>query len=90
MSRFGAQLKQLRARRNVCVREVAIRSGVSHSTISLIERDRVSPSVDTLAAILNALDSTLADFFSELQSTSASCPSIAQPNSATPRKTPTA
>ena len=39
---------------------------MSHSTISLIERDRLSPSVDTLNAVLEALGSTLASFFGQL------------------------
>jgi len=74
MSRVGVQLKQLRARRDVGVRELAIRSGVSHSTISLIERDKISPSVDTLTAILDALGTTLVGFFSELQASTVSSP----------------
>jgi transcriptional regulator with XRE-family HTH domain len=57
----------LRRRRNLAIRDLAARSGVSHSTISLIERDRISPSIDTLGAILDALGSTLTAFFSELQ-----------------------
>lgn len=50
------------------VRELAARSGISHSTISLIERDRMSPSIDTLGAVLDALGTTLPGFFSDLQS----------------------
>lgn len=68
MPRIGAKLKELRRRRDLGVRELAIRSGVSHSTISLIERDRMSPSIDTLSAVLDALGATLPGFFSDLQS----------------------
>jgi transcriptional regulator with XRE-family HTH domain len=50
------------------VRELAARSGVSHSGISLMERDLISPSVDTLSAVLDALGSTLTAFFSDLES----------------------
>ncbi|GLR66006.1 XRE family transcriptional regulator [Acidocella aquatica] len=50
------------------MRELAVRSGISHSAISLIERDRMSPSVETLSAILDALGTTLTGFFSDLQS----------------------
>jgi transcriptional regulator with XRE-family HTH domain len=67
MSMIGSRLYELRRRRNLAIRELAVRSGVSHSTISLIERDKISPSVDTLGAILDALGSTLTAFFSELQ-----------------------
>lgn len=64
MPSFGRRLSELRTRRRLSVRELAARSGVAHSTISLIERDRISPSVDTLAAVLDALGSTLSVFFS--------------------------
>ena len=68
MAKVGAKLRELRRRRNLSIREVAVRSGVSHSTISLMERDKISPSVDTLGGILDALGTTLAGFFSDLQS----------------------
>ena len=66
MPKIGAKLKDVRRRRGLGLRELAVRSGVSHSTISLLERDRMSPSVDTLGAILDALGTTLTGFFSEL------------------------
>jgi transcriptional regulator with XRE-family HTH domain len=68
MPKIGTRLRELRRRRNLGVREVALRSGISHSSISLIERDRMSPSVDTLSAILDALGTTLTGFFSDLNS----------------------
>lgn len=52
----------LRLRRQLSMRELAIRSGVSHTTISLIERDAISPTIDTMQAILEALGSRLAEF----------------------------
>lgn len=63
MAKVGPRVQMLRNRRNLSVRELAARSGIAHSTISLIERDRISPSVDTLAAIVDALGSTLTAFF---------------------------
>lgn len=68
MPKVGAKLHELRRRRDLTVRDLAARSGVSHSTVSLIERDRMSPSIDTLSAILDALGTTLTGFFSDLQS----------------------
>ncbi len=62
---IGLHLKELRTRRKLTVRELAARAGISHATISLIERDRTSPSVDTLSAMLDALGSTLAGFFAD-------------------------
>ena len=67
MPRLGLHLKELRKRRKLTVRELAIRSGVSHATISLIERDKSSPSVDTLSAMLDALGTTLVGFFGDIQ-----------------------
>jgi transcriptional regulator with XRE-family HTH domain len=69
MAEIGARLRELRQRRDLGVRELALRSGVSHSSISLIERDKISPSIDTLCAILDSLGTTLVGFFSELQTT---------------------
>ncbi len=66
MPAIGAAIRELRRRRQLSTRELAARSGIAHSTISLLERDRMSPSVDTLGAILEAMGSTLTGFFSEL------------------------
>lgn len=69
MPAIGNGLRELRRRRQLSTRQLALRSGISHSTISLIERDRLSPSVDTLGAILEAMGSTMSGFFSQLAST---------------------
>ena len=68
MPAIGQGLRELRRRRQLPTRQLAVRSGISHSTISLIERDRLSPSVDTLGAILEAMGSTMSGFFSQLAS----------------------
>jgi transcriptional regulator with XRE-family HTH domain len=67
MAVIGLHLKELRSRRKLTVRELAARSGVSHATISLVERDKTSPSVDTLAAMLDALGTTLVGFFDDIR-----------------------
>ena len=67
MAAIGIHLRELRSRRKLTVRELAARSGVSHATISLVERDKTSPSVDTLAAILDALGTTLVGFFDDIR-----------------------
>lgn len=69
MANIGGHVRELRRRRQLSSRELAARAGVSHSTISLIERDRMSPSVDTLGAIVEALGTTMAEFFSGLRDT---------------------
>jgi transcriptional regulator with XRE-family HTH domain len=65
----GVKLRELRERRGVTLRELAARSGISHSAISMIERGKISPSIETLACVLDALGTNLAGFFVELQST---------------------
>jgi len=40
MPMLGMKLRDLRQRRGIGMRQLAIRSGVSHSAISLIERGR--------------------------------------------------
>ncbi|MGO4391178.1 cupin domain-containing protein [Variovorax sp. M-6] len=67
MPQIGLHLKELRTRRKLTVRQLATRSGISHATISLVERDRTSPSVDTLSAMLDALGTTLVGFFDDIQ-----------------------
>ncbi|MES0021290.1 cupin domain-containing protein [Mesorhizobium sp. M0036] len=80
MPKIGSKLRELRRRRDLSVRALAARSGISHSTISLIERDRMSPSVDTLGAVLDALGATLTGFFSDLQSSLPYSPFYASAN----------
>jgi transcriptional regulator with XRE-family HTH domain len=60
---IGQRLRQLRLRLGLSQREVARRAGVSNATISMIEADRVSPSISALKQILSALGGSLADFF---------------------------
>ncbi|MFD1797368.1 helix-turn-helix domain-containing protein [Paracoccus aurantiacus] len=67
MAKIGNDLKALRLRRQLSMRELAIRSGVSHTTISMIERDAISPTIDTMQAILDALGSRLAEFLGGLR-----------------------
>jgi transcriptional regulator with XRE-family HTH domain len=44
-------------------RELAKRAGVTNGLISLIEQNRVSPSVSSLKKVLDGIPMTLADFF---------------------------
>jgi mannose-6-phosphate isomerase-like protein (cupin superfamily) len=45
-------------------RELAKRAGVTNGTISLIEQNRVSPSVGSLRKVLQGIPMSLSDFFS--------------------------
>lgn len=59
----GARLKHVRQLQGLSQRELAKRVGVTNSTISLIEQNRVSPSVGSLKKLLDGLSISLADFF---------------------------
>jgi transcriptional regulator with XRE-family HTH domain len=60
---IGQRLRQLRLRLGLSQRELGRRAGVSNATISMIEANRVSPSISGLKQILSALGAGIADFF---------------------------
>jgi transcriptional regulator with XRE-family HTH domain len=59
----GAHLKAVRLMYGLSQRELAKRAGVTNGLISLIEQNRVSPSVSSLTKVLDGVPMTLADFF---------------------------
>lgn len=52
---FGDKIRKIRERRGMTMKDVATRAGISESMISQIERDRVSPSLDTLLTMAKVL-----------------------------------
>ncbi|HBK45509.1 MAG TPA: XRE family transcriptional regulator [Xanthomonadaceae bacterium] len=60
---IGARLQQARKAQGLSQRELAKRVGVTNSTISLIEQNKVSPSVSSLKKVLDGIPISLADFF---------------------------
>ncbi|NQY63813.1 MAG: cupin domain-containing protein [Alteromonadaceae bacterium] len=61
----GKKLKSIRLRRNISQRELAKRAGVTNSTISMIEKNSVSPSISSLKKVLNGIPLSLVEFFSD-------------------------
>ena len=59
----GLRLLAIRKMHGWSQREMAKRAGVTNSTISVIEQDRVSPSVSSLKKVLDGIPMSLADFF---------------------------
>ncbi|MDW5378610.1 cupin domain-containing protein [Halomonas sp. HP20-15] len=59
----GPRLRSLRTLRGISQRELAKRCGVTHSSLSLIEQGKVSPSVSSLKKILDAIPISVGDFF---------------------------
>lgn len=62
-SAIGRRLQEIREERGLSQRELARRAGLTHGTISFIERDKISPSIGTMRQILDCLGLTLSDFF---------------------------
>ena len=60
----GTRLKTLRKLKGLSQRELAKRAGVTNSTISMIEKNSVSPSVSSLKKVLAGIPMSLVDFFS--------------------------
>jgi transcriptional regulator with XRE-family HTH domain len=59
----GTHLKAVRQMYGLSQRELAKRAGVTNGLISLIEQNRVSPSVSSLKKVLDGIPMSLADFF---------------------------
>ena len=61
----GLRLKQLREERNISMRGLATKSGLSANALSMIERGKTSPSVSTLYKLSDALGVPITDFFNQ-------------------------
>ncbi|MBD3848275.1 transcriptional regulator with XRE-family HTH domain [Bosea sp. OAE752] len=61
----GGRLREIRLAAGLSQRELAGRSGVTHSLISLIEQNRNSPSVASLRKILDGIPMSMVNFFDE-------------------------
>jgi transcriptional regulator with XRE-family HTH domain len=59
----GERLRFVRGRNKLSQRELAKRSGVTNSTISLIESNQMNPSVGALKRILDGIPMGMAEFF---------------------------
>lgn len=62
---IGEKIRSLRKKMDLTQEELAERSELTKGFISQLERDLNSPSVDTLADVLEALGTNLGEFFTE-------------------------
>lgn len=62
---IGRKIKESRIRLDLTQEELADRCEVTKSYISQLENDKMSPSIDTLEYLLEALGTNLSDFFHE-------------------------
>lgn len=65
--RFGEKLRAVRERKGYTLKTVATRAGVSESLVSQIERNKVSPAIDTLLALADVLDINVEFLFDEFR-----------------------
>lgn len=61
----GARLRHFRQQHGLTQRMLAQRSGINPSTISLIEKNRTSPSVGVLKRILDGIPISISAFFTD-------------------------
>jgi transcriptional regulator with XRE-family HTH domain len=64
---MGQRLREIRERFGLSQRGLAIRADVTNGMISLIEKNRSSPSVATLKKVLDVFPMSLAEFFASGQ-----------------------
>lgn len=62
---FGEKIRTIREKRGMTLKSVAVAAGVSESLVSQIERNKVSPAIDTLLSIATVLDIGLEYLFEE-------------------------
>ena len=63
--RFGETLRIVREQKGLTLKSVAKAAGVSESLVSQIERNHVSPAIDTLLSLADVLDINLEFLFEE-------------------------
>ncbi len=69
-TKLGALLRAIRNSRHLTIKEVASKAGVSTSLLSQIERNRISPSLDTLLQILEVYGVPPNKFFKDYETSS--------------------
>lgn len=69
-TKFGALLRAIRSSKDLTIKDVAAKAGVSSSLLSQIERNRISPSLDTLLQILEVYGISPGTFFKDYETQS--------------------
>lgn len=63
MRQVGAQIRQIRKRRNLTLQQLSTEIGTSVSMLSMLERGVATPSIGTLVAVSSALGMHMSDLF---------------------------
>ncbi len=66
-TKLGPLLRAIRNSRHLTIKEVALKAGVSSSLLSQIERNRISPSLDTLLQLLEVYGVPPNKFFKDYE-----------------------
>ena len=66
-TKLGALLRALRNSKHLTIKEVVAKAGVSSSLLSQIERNRISPSLDTLLQLLEVYGVSPTKFFKDYE-----------------------
>jgi transcriptional regulator with XRE-family HTH domain len=66
-TKLGALLRAIRNSRSLTIKEVVFKAGVSSSLLSQIERNRISPSLDTLLQLLEVYGVSPNKFFKDYE-----------------------
>ncbi len=69
-TKLGALLRAIRNTRNFTIKDVAAKAGISSSLLSQIERNRISPSLDTLLQLLEVYGVSPDRFFKDYETQS--------------------
>jgi transcriptional regulator with XRE-family HTH domain len=67
---IGARLRSMREARSYTQRDLAKRTGISNGTISMIEQNKVSPSIAVIQKLLHGLSMSFVEFFDDSQDVS--------------------
>lgn len=62
---IGERLRRLRVRNQLSQRKLAQQSGVANATISLIENNKLNPTVSMLKKVLDGIPVRMSEFFSD-------------------------
>lgn len=65
--KFGEKLRSVRERKEMTMKEVAEKCGVTESLISQIERNKVSPAIETLLSIVDVMDIDIEYLFGDFK-----------------------
>lgn len=76
----GLRLKAVRKKSGLSQRELAKRAGVTNSTISMIEKNSVSPSISSLKKVLSGIPMSLTEFFSTTEFEAPDMPIVYPPS----------